>query len=207
MPKKISKPIINAAEEREASAIAIRLRQLRSEKLTAKDAVFLERWNRDHTKAVCEAFLRCVPKGVYCQLAGRQQKVVDEFGARYEVALIGSSVNLFSVIATLHSRVSELAAIARPFQDADDAELHREKLRQEIIKLEHQSAGLKIDIDKKMNSLVEKSDVIERLEWLAGQLQSLGSRLHRVGGPEAQMALNEFLEAMAIELDGGSLAV
>lgn len=197
----------NQAEEREATALAIRIRQLKAEKITAKDAHFLERWNRDHTQAVCEAFLRSVPKGVYCQLAGRQQKVVDEFGARYEVALIGPSVDLFSVIATLHSRVSELAAIARPHQDADDAELHREKLRQEITKLERQSASLKIDIEQKMNSLVQKSEVVDRLEWLAGQLQSLGARLHRVGGPEAQTALNEFLEAMAIELDGGSLAV
>lgn len=207
MPRRSQKPLVNAAEEREIAALGIRLRQLRSEKITAKDTLFLRRWQQETNQAICNEFIRAIPKGVYCQLAGRQQKVIDEFGARYDLPLLGPSIDLFAVIKTMHSRISELAAAARPYQDADEAELHREKLRQEIQKLERQSEVLRIDIQTRMSELVSREQVTDRLEWLSGQLQSLGARLYRVGGTESQIALNEFLEAMAIELEGGTLAV
>jgi hypothetical protein len=195
------------SEREEIAALETRLKQLRGEPTTAAATKHLDKWNRNLFESIREQSLRSLPKGVYCGLAGRQQKVVDEFGVRYDVPLIGPTVDLFAVIQTLHSRISELAAAARPFQDADDAELHREKLRQEIKKLERQSEQLTIDIRTKLAELVRKEDVREKLAWLSGKMQSLGARMHRIAGEEGTRALNEFLEDVATELDGGTLAV
>jgi hypothetical protein len=198
---------LSAVDQRELAAMLIRAKQIRGEKINAKELSTLERWNKDYQAAVLTSALRGIPKGVYCQMAGRQQKVVDEFGARYDVPLGSPTVDMFQVVKALHSRVSELAATARPHLDIDDAELQREKLRQEIAKLERQSEILRIDIQTKLSELVSKAVVAERLEWLSGRLRSLGTRLHRVAGEEGQTALNEFLEQLAIEIDGGALAV
>lgn len=194
-------------EKEEIAALETRLRILRGEPVTAAAQKQLDKWNKTFFESVREQSLRSLPKGIYCSLAGRQQKVVDEFGIRYDVAITGPVIDLFAVIQTLHSRISELAAAARPYQDADDAELHREKLRQEIKKLERQSEQLSIDIKTKLAELVRRDDVREKLTWLSGKLQSLGARLHRVAGEEGQRALNEFLEDLAVEMDGGALAV
>ncbi len=195
------------SEKEEIAALETRIKQIRGESISTAAAKKLDQWNRKLIQATREQSLRTLPKGVYCELAGRQQKVVDEFGVRYDVPLIGPSVDLFAVVQTLHSRVSELAAAARPYQDADDAELHREKLRQEIKKLERQSEQLNIQIKTQLAELVRREDVREKLGWLSGKLQSLGARLHRIAGDEGQKALNEFLEDIATELDGGTLAV
>lgn len=194
-------------EKEEIAALETRLRILRGEPVTAAAQKQLDKWNKTFFESVREQSLRSLPKGIYCSLAGRQQKVVDEFGIRYDVAITGPVIDLFAVIQTFHSRISELAAAARPYQDADDAELHREKLRQEIKKLERQSEQLSIDIKTKLAELVRRDDVREKLTWLSGKLQSLGARLHRVAGEEGQRALNEFLEDLAVEMDGGALAV
>lgn len=194
-------------EQRERVALEIRLKQLRGEKLNGKELDLLDRWNRDFQRAVLAEGLRCIPKGVYCQMSGRQQRNVDEFGARYDIPLSTATVDLFATIKALHDRVSELAAAARPYADIDDAELMREKLRQEISKLEKQSESLQIDINTKLSELVPKQVVIDRLEWLTGRLRSLGTQLFRLAGTDAQNTLNEFLETLAKELEDGSLAI
>lgn len=149
--------------------------------------------------------LRRIPKGVYCRLSGRQQKVVDDFGHRYQIAITGPTVDLFHVIEALHSRVSELARAAKPTLDGDTAALEREKLKQEIINLERKAEISRITISERRHELVPRADVKHRLQWLSEQLRALGARLHRVGGDEAQAALNDFLRSMAEELDGGAL--
>lgn len=205
MAKRKPAPQLSDLERQEIAALEIRLKQLRGEPTTAAQLKTLERWNKHQLEAIRDASLRQLPKGIYCDLAGRQQKVVDEFGIRYDVPLAGPTVDLSDVVRTLHGRVSELAAAARPYLDADDAQLQREKLRREIQKLERQSEVLKIDIQTKYGELVPKAAVRERLEWISGKLQALGARLHRIAGDEAQRALNEFLDDLATELDGGAL--
>lgn len=206
-PAKPTTAKLTDLEKTEVAALEIRLRQLRGEFVTVAQVKLLDRWTKKQFEAIREASLRELPKGIYCQLAGRQNKVVDEFGIRYDVPLTGPTVNLAEVVRLLHSRVSELAEAARPFLDSSDAELHREKLRREIQKLERQSEVLKIDIQTRLNELVSKTSVRERLEWLSGKMQALGARLHRIAGSDAQRALNEFLDDLATEIDGGTLAV
>jgi hypothetical protein len=198
--------IASPQETREKLALSLRLKQLQGEPLNGKELGILDKWTRDFQASVLIEGLRNVPKNVYCQMAGRQRNAVDEFAARYDVAVGGPSIDLYAVLNALHTRVSELAAAARPYQDVDDAELQREKLRQEISKLQKQSESLQIDINTKLSELVPKRVVAERFEILTGRLRSLGAQLFRVSGASAQQILNEFLEALAKELDDGVLA-
>ena len=187
--------------------LEIRIKQLQGSDLTTREAACIARWDKRYRESIRSDLLRELPKGVFCDLAGRQRKSVDEFAANYRIPVDGPTINLYAVINSLLTRVSELAAIARKHDDVDEIELEREKLKQEIVKLRRQSEILDIDIKMRMNQLVSREDVAVRLSWLSGQLQALGSRLHRVGGPESQLALNEFLENLAVELDGGSLSL
>lgn len=190
----------------EAAGLRARLKQLDGAKLTARELKALERWQRETDAEALERSLGRVPKGIYAELAGRQIKVVNEFGERYGVPLDGAEVDLFAVISALHTRVSELAAAARPNLDGDEAELVREKLRQEIGKLQRQSATLQIELDKHMEKLLAKTDVAAGLDWLSSRLRALGSHLYRAVGTPGVDAVNEFLDQLTAELeDGGAL--
>ena len=189
----------------ELAGIAARKKQIEGGKLTARENTALAKWQRELAQEMRGQLLKEIPKGVYCELAGRQQKVVDEFGARYDIPVDVPTINLYAVIKDLHTRVSELAAAARPNLDADEAELVREKLRQEIGKLQRQSAALQIDLDRHMDKLLAKSDVQTGLDWLASRLRAMGTQLHRVCGQAGIDVVNEFLDALAAEIEGGAL--
>jgi hypothetical protein len=187
----------------EVAALTAKLKHAKGESLTKKETTLVNQYDSRNFQVAMESFLGSVPKGIYCDLAGRQNKVVDEFGRRYDVPCDGPVINLHAVISTLHSRVSELAAVARPHLDGDEAELEKEKLKQEIGKLQRQSAILQIDIEKHMDQLVEKSSLNAGMEWLSARLRTLGSQVHRVAGDEALECVNEFLDALATELETG----
>jgi hypothetical protein len=192
--------------QHEAAGIRARLKQIEGAKLTARESAALARWQKEYAAEARERILRAIPKGVYCELAGRAHNVVNEFGERYDIPVDVPEIDLYATINALHSRVSELAAAARPNLDADEAGLVREKLRQEIGKLQRQSAALQIDLDKHMEKLLAKSDVAAGLDWLSSRLRALGSHLFRAVGEPGVDAVNEFLDQLAAELeDGGAL--
>jgi hypothetical protein len=185
------------------AALEAKLKLARGGTLLKREEQLIESYDRQQFAEVVDKFLHAVPKGVYCELAGRQHKVVDEFGDRYDIPCDLPSIDLFAVVSALHSRVSELAAAARPYLDGDEAELEKEKLKQEIGKLQRQSSLLQIDIEKHMDQLVEKTSLNAGMEWLSARLRTLGSQVHRVAGDEALECVNEFLDALATELETG----
>ncbi len=190
----------------EVAALTAKLKLAKGESLNKKETTLVNQYDARNFQVAMEAFLTSVPKGIYCELAGRQHKVVDDFGRRYDVPCDLPVINLHAVISTLHSRVSELAAVARPHLDGDEAELEKEKLKQEIGKLQRQSAILQIDIEKHMDQLVEKTSLNSGMEWLSAKLRTLGTRIHSVSGQDGVDAVNEFLDDLAVELEkGGSL--
>lgn len=190
----------------EAAGLRARLKELEGGRLTTREQKALERWQREFESEHREKWLRRIPKGMYCDLAGRAQNVVRDFGERYQIPVEGAEVDLAAVVSALHTRVSELAAAARPNLDADEAELVREKLRQEIGKLQRQSATLQIELDKHMEKLLAKTDVAAGLDWLSSRLRALGSHLYRAVGTPGVDAVNEFLDQLTAELeDGGAL--
>lgn len=183
--------------------LRLALRQAEGKTLTRQETATLTRWERERNLAFVDSFLRAIPKTLYCEMSGRQVKVVNEFGTRYSVDCNEPAVDLFRVIQQLHTRVSELAAVARPHLDGDDAELEREKLKQEIGKLQKQSSILQIEIEKHMDQLVRRSSIVAGMEFLSAKLRALGTRLHSVAGQDGVDALNEFIDDLTTELKKG----
>ena len=189
----------------EAAALRARLKQIEGQRLTRAETRAIVRWQREATETAIAEYLAAVPKSVYCSMAGRQNKSVDEFGERYQIPCTGPAIDLFAVVAALHTRIIDYAAAARPALDGDENDLVREKLRQEIGKLQRQSAALQITLDQSQQRLLAKSEVNAGLEWLAGKLQALSARVHRFGGEPAVDAVNDFLTELASEIESGAL--
>lgn len=193
------------ADETELAGLRARIKQLETGQITDRERRAIEKWRRAEAEAMAETLLHNIPKGVYCALAGRQQKVVDEFGRRYDIPVDVPSIDLYAVVSELHTRISEFAAAARPNLEADEAELVREKLRQEIGKLQRQSATIQIELDRHMDRLLAKHDVQAGLDWLSNKLRAMGTRLARECGQAGVDALNELLNEFADEAENGTL--
>lgn len=187
----------------EVAALEAKLKRAKGGSLTKREEALVRAYETEQFKANADAFSRAVPKGIYCAMAGRQQKVVDEFGIRYDIMIDRSEINLYTVIAQLHDRVSELAKYARPRLDDEEMDLEREKLKQEIGKLQRQSSILQIEIEKHMDQLVSRTSLNQGLEWLSAKLRTLGTRIHSVAGQDGVDAVNEFLDDLATELEKG----
>ena len=191
------------AREKSIAALELKLKQLRGTKLTQAEQKQLDSYEKQQAEIITREFCAAVPKMRYCELAGRQVKSVNEFGERYGIACDEEKVNLFSVIKDLHTRVSEYYAKSQFNIDGDELELQREKLKQEIGKLQRQCALLDIERDKKMESLVERADIVAGLEWFSAKLRAMGTRFHKIGGDDAVSALNKLLKEIATEMERG----
>lgn len=89
-----------------------------------------------------ENLLRKLPKGKYCDLAGRQHKLIDDAARRYDLPIGTSTINLYRAIKSLHDLIAQHAAsIGR---DLTDDELEAELTRQKIAKLEKENERLAI---------------------------------------------------------------
>ena len=185
------------------AALELKLKQLRGTKLTQAEQKQLDSYEKQQAEIITREFCAAVPKMRYCELAGRQVKSVNEFGERYGIACDEEKVNLFSVIKDFHTLASELYKKAQTNLDLDEIELEREKLKQEIAKLQRQSAVLDIDIQKRMETLVDRVDIVAGLEWLSAKLRALGTRIHSLAGQDGVDAVNEFLDDLTTEMERG----
>lgn len=196
-------PVDDAASNYTVECLELKLRQARGDKLTKAQEARIRGYDARIAEETIDRFLTAVPKGRYCELAGRQQKVVDEFAERYEVPCGESTIDLYAALSSLHTRVSEFAAAARLNLDADAAELEREKLRQQIGKLDKEQARLKIEIEKHMDQLIARSDVRAGMEWLSAKLRTLGTQIYSRAGQDGLDCLNQFLREFERELEAG----
>ncbi len=191
---------------REIAAVEARLKQLRGEPLSRqnlRDVDWLE--NRDRARFVSQ-WQAAVPTGEYCQLAGRQHKLVDDAAGLYDLPLDGPTVDLREAIRALHDLIASNAhRIRDPHGDLEFAELKEEKLRQEIGKLEKENAKAAIDLDYARGNAIPRAAVRDGLVMLQAQLRTLGQVLGRIS-PEARDALHDALTSLAAEIESGSLA-
>jgi hypothetical protein len=173
-------------------------KKARGQKLSREESRALDWAGRRQREQMADETLRALPKGLYCRLAGRQQKVVDEQASRYGLPLLGATVDLYSVVKAYHDF---LAANAARLSDNTDVDLQRVKLQAEIEVLERRVKLLDADIADRKGRLISRAELVDRLEAFSGRLRGLGDRLLRQFGNDALAMLNEFLsgEASAAE--------
>lgn len=189
---------LDVAQRKKRAAKAVAKQARPGAKLTReelRDVEWLQARERDELLREC---LAAIPKGLYCQLAGRQQKVVDEQARRHQLPLLGPDVDMFAAVEAFHDFLAK-PAIAQA-SDGDE-DLFTERLRGQIAHLRTKSRLLDLEIEKKQDTLVSRDELRELLASWEQRLRAFGQLLGRRYGREAQQSLNDFLarEANAAE--------
>lgn len=150
-----------------------------------------------------EKLLAGVPKGLYCRLAGRQQKVVDGQARRYRLdALLQPTVNLNVAVAQLHDLIAHNQGHLAALGDQPEADLVAEERRAKLLDLQTSNQIKSLKLRQLAGETIDAAEHAELMAWLTGQLQELGHRLQSRFGPPAGQVLRGFLERMEAELLG-----
>jgi len=180
------------------------LKEARGESLTRADAEAVNYYRRHQITELRPEILASIPKGIYCELSGRKHKVIDDQADRYRLPIGGPVVDLFDAVAAFHDF---LADHARDLMVDGDGDLKAEKLRKEIAVLERRAKILDGEIRQQRSQWIAKSDVHSRLRWMVGRLQKMAEEIGKMAGADAQRFINDWLEEMAVEMEGGRLNV
>ncbi len=90
--------------------------------------------------------LRTVPKGLYCEMAGRQHKLIDDCVRRYNLPAAGETVDLFEVITFLHNLLAKKGH--RLADDDEIAALEKQKVQQQVEKLRNESLRMQLTLER-----------------------------------------------------------
>lgn len=199
------KPPAQPDNARKVAALQARIKQLQGVKLTRQQLRDIEWLLAAERRQAIDEWTAAVPKGEYCELSGRQHKLVDDAARKYDLPLDRATINLSDALKALHDLVAANAHRLRQDLSGDRNDLEEQKLRQQIIGLERDNEKKMIELQFTRGDAIPKVAVAEALVSLSAKLRTLGQTLGRIN-PEARLALNEFLENLAIELESGDLA-
>lgn len=166
-------------------------------KLTREEERAIAREEQRQRQEVLQTVLRALPKGIYCQLAQRQQKVVDEQGYRYRLPLTGPEIDLGAAIKAFHDLIAKNAGVLTAEGDPD-AQREKQKLANENLRLKKQL--LEFEIAQKRQELVPRVELQRRLEWLRDRLRAFAEQMGRRFGRDTQALVNDFYTALVTEL-------
>ncbi|TWU15972.1 hypothetical protein [Allorhodopirellula heiligendammensis] len=205
--------------DRTRRALTAALRLHDGEKLTQAEKRDLTAHQKQTRNEIAGELLAAIPKGIYCQMAGRQQRTIDEQADRYDLPIDGPTIDLFAAIKSYHDLITANARVIRAADDAEaitagdvdemtHAELQMLKMREEITKLQRGNESLAIKVTKERGDTIDRSELRHLLGWLSTRLEGFGQQLRRSdGGEDAQKCLNEFIEHLAAECESGVLQV
>jgi hypothetical protein len=181
------------------AALTAKLKQAKGGDLTKSEISLVKKYDEIVAESNREDALLNLPKGIYCKLSGRQQKVVDEQAVRYGLAIDGSKIDLYQVLKKFHDILAEWGPTINELQGAEGS-LRTEKLRREIELLERRSKSIEIDIKNKQDEFIDRNTLRVRMEWLANKLRTVSERLGKRFGADAQVLLNHALSQIEEEL-------
>ncbi len=204
MPKPVPKD-----SNRELNARRAQVKLLEGTKaLTAQEKADIAWIERSDAAFVIDLFLKKCPKGEYCRLAGRQNKVIDDAARLYGFPVGGPEVNLYDAVKALHDFVAAHGARVRSSVEHEDdrEELEKEKLRKQIAGIELDNEHKHIDLEHARGDAIPKATLRDSLAALQARIRSFGQRLRRdQKNPEFVEAWNQFLEELATEIASGKL--
>lgn len=181
------------------AALTAKLKQAKGGDLTKSEISLVKKYDEITAESNREDAFLNLPKGIYCKLSGRQQKVIDEQAVRYGLAIDGSKIDLYQVLKKFHDILAEWGPTINELQGAEGS-LRTEKLRREIELLEKRSRLIEIDIKNKQDEFIDRNTLRVRMEWLANKLRTVSERLGKRFGADAQVLLNHALSQIEEEL-------
>lgn len=203
-PSKRAKPA-PALDSREVRALRAKLASMLGEAISRqqqRDLIWFEKESRDRIVA---NYFAAVPKGEYCELAGRQHKVIDDAARLYDLPIDGPTVNLYDAIRSLHDFIAANAPKLRSVNiEGDKAELEDEKLRQQISKLTIENDRLMILLKRDKGEAIDRAQLAAALSEVIAAVREYGRAFERIS-PNARKLFNDMLEFIAIEIESGRL--
>jgi hypothetical protein len=173
-------------------------KQAAREALTPKESRAIDQWNAEENERRGRLWLRSLTKKQYCELVGRQVKVVNDQADRYGIPLRGATVDALEVFKWIHDFLAKhkhtLPAIIHGEPGAaspsDQLKLEQIEVYRRRVKL------LENKIELAEETLLPRVEVHELLAQLAKVLRGAGERLHKQHGPQAasilEVALTDF---------------
>lgn len=159
---------------------------------SARELQALERYEREQDEQNRARLFAAVPKGEYCRMAGRQQKVVDGQARALGLPLDRPVINFYDVIPAFHDL---LAKNWRKFRDLPSSTAGPAVGESpNLERLRAASADLReLELEEKRRTLVPREDVRRSLQLIAESIRQAGETLKRQFGNDALDSLNEAL--------------
>lgn len=177
-------------------------KELSGQKLGRDDRRLVAWLQAKQQQDTIDEFTQACPKGVYCAMSGRQQKVIDQLARTYGLPFIGPTINLFSAIKGLHDLIARNSGVIR----VDGTEnWQEEKLRQQIETLKARRQLLQSEIARRRDELISREELQLRMKWLSERLRQFATQLGRRYGREAQQLANDCFGQIATEVERKSL--
>ncbi|QDT08009.1 hypothetical protein K227x_64390 [Rubripirellula lacrimiformis] len=203
--------------DRTERAMQAAIKKHRGEKLSQSDSRDLAWWEKSQRESIVSDALVSIPKGLYCQLAGRQHKVIDDAAERFGLPIGGATIDLFDAIESLHTVIADNSRSIIPVHaidtdGADDEEmvykLKLAELQEKVRKLQVHNERQNISLTHDRGDSIDRQELRRLLQVLIVKLRAFGQQLRRASnGQEAQKACNEFLSMLAKEVEEGDLRV
>lgn len=147
-------------------------------------------WEKQREEQLRQEYYASIPKKHWCELSGRQGKVLNEQAIRYGIPIGDRTINLGQVARWLHDFLAanrvKLAAEDDPLYGPETPSL--ELLRHENYLL------ARLTRRTREGQLVPRGQVRDELGRLASLLRRLGEQLQRRCGDEARTLLDETLD-------------
>lgn len=194
-----------ANNQRRIRALKAEIAALKGDRLLASQAEDLQWYRRQIREEVLVESYLAMSKQLYCQMAGRTRWVVEDYGRKYGIPLDGTKVDLYKVIKAFHDFIDANKEVLENSKDVGSVAAEKAKL--EIAQVRRKAELIDLQVQEKKKALVDRKEVASKLVWVSEKLRSLGDRLGRIYGQEAQLAVNEYLEEMAQEVEGGKLRI
>lgn len=179
----------------------------RGETPTKTELAAYERQKRIREERALRLLIKSVPKKLYCQITGRQPKVVNEQADRYGVPLRGDTIDVGNVLEWLHDFLAKHGRTILA-QSPDDLllegasqQLKDAYVREQIKEKAAKAKLAELDLAQRSGELVLAAEIHDHLTRFASILRRTGEALQRRFGPDAQRILDKGLDDCDREIE------
>lgn len=190
---KADEPIVRAAMGK----------RLAGAKLTSDEQRALARWERHDREQRAWEIYAAVPKRHYCEMAGRQVKVVNQQADRYGLkALLGPTVDLRALLRQFHDFLA--ANWLRFEQDIEEAAIlsggsgnspNMERYRG------YKADLAALEVEERRGELIPRADARSGMLMGVSRLRTATEQLEREFGIEARAIIDEALDQWAADIE------
>lgn len=162
------------SSDRELALSALQKRRA-GRKPTASAAAALRRYEQQQEEETRWRHYETIPKRHYCEMSGRQVKILNEQARQYGAPIGGPIINLREHLKWLHDWLAKNAFIFAAAQQGGDGSMASRYLRAKVFEREAVAEGARLRVDR------DKREVVGRGEYEAGLLAVVRLAVDSIG--------------------------